>query len=135
MNLWLFKTDPDTYSWDDLLKAKKEVWDGVANPLALKNLRSVKKGDQIFIYHTGDEKAVIGIAKAASDSYPDPKDKSGKLAVVELAPEKSLPQPVLLSEIKTNSKLKSWDLVRLGRLSVMPASQDQWDEVLKLSRK
>jgi len=135
MNLWLFKTDPDTYSWEDLQKTKKEVWDGVANPLALKNLRSVKKGDQIFIYHTGDEKAVIGIAKALSDSYPDPSDKAGKLTLVDLAPEKELSQPVLLSEIKTNLKLKSWDLVRLGRLSVMPASQDQWNEVLKLSRK
>ena len=112
MSLWLFKTDPDTYSWENLQKSKKEVWDGVANPLALKNLRSVKKGDQIFIYHTGDEKAVIGIAKAVSDSYPDPSDKSGKLTLVDLTPEKALPQPVFLSEIKTNSKLKSWDLVR-----------------------
>lgn len=127
MNLWLFKTDPDTYSWQDLQKNKKEIWDGVANPLALKNLRSVKKGDQILIYHTGKEKAVIGIAKAVSNAYGEP-------AVLDISPEKELAKHVTLSEIKSDPKLKSWDLVRLGRLSVMPATQEQWNEVLRLSR-
>ncbi len=128
MSYWLFKTDPDTYSWHDLVKASKEMWDGVANPLALKNLRAVRKGDQVFIYHTGSEKSVIGIARAVSDGYGEP-------AVVDLSPEKPLNHPVSLSEIKSNPKLKSWDLVRLGRLSVMPVSSGQWNEVLRLSQK
>jgi len=134
MSRWLFKTDPETYSWENLKKSKREIWDGVANPLALKNLRSVKKGDQIFVYHTGSEKAVVGIAKALSDPYSDPADETGKLTVIDISPEKELDKPVLLSEIKSNSKLKSWDLVRLGRLSVMPASTEQWQEVLRLSQ-
>ena len=133
MNRWLFKTDPDTYSWQDLLKVKWEVWDGVANPLALKHLRSVKKGDSILIYHTGDEKSVMGIAKALSDGYADPSDKSGKSAVVDLAPEKELKHPVTLAQIKSNSKLASWELVKISRLSVMPATLAQWDEVIRLS--
>lgn len=130
---WLFKTDPDTYSWNDLAKKTSEVWDGVANNLALKHLRSVKKGDLIFIYHTGDEKAVVGIAKAVSDAYPDPKQKDSKSAVVEVAPLKSTPS-VSLSRIKSNPKLKDWELVKFPRLSVMPVSEGQWAEVLLLGK-
>ena len=134
MNLWLFKTDPDTYSWQDLLKAKKEIWDGVANNLALKHLRAIKKGDAILIYHSGDEKAVMGRARAVSDSYPDPSKNDPKLAVVDIAPEDALDRPVRLAEIKAVKKLATWELVRFSRLSVMPATPDQWDEILRLSR-
>lgn len=134
MNLWLFKTDPDTYAWKNLLKAKREVWDGVTNNLALKHLRSVKKGDRIFIYHSGADKAIVGIAKAVTHSYPDPSKKDPKLQIVDIAPEEELTKPVALSEIKANKKLTSWELVRLSRLSIMPATQAQWDEILRLSR-
>ena len=134
MNSWLFKTDPETYSWNDLTKTKKEVWDGVSNNLALKHLRSVEKGDQILIYHSGDDKAVVGLAEAVSDSYSDPKQKDEKLAVVEIESVEPLKKPVTLAEIKANPKFKSWELVRMSRLSVMPVSQDQWKEILRLSR-
>ena len=134
MNSWLFKTDPETYSWNDLTKTKKEVWDGVSNNLALKHLRSVEKGDQILIYHSGDDKAIVGLAEAVSDSYSDPKQKDEKLAVVEIESVEPLKKPVTLAEIKANPKFKSWELVRMSRLSVMPVSQDQWKEILRLSR-
>ncbi len=140
MNRWLFKTDPETYSWDDLVKAKRDVWDGVANPLALKHLRQVKKGDEILIYHTGEEKAVIGIAKALSNGYPDPKNQAGakgvksKSVVVDLASVRALTHHVRLSEIKANKIFSTWELVRMSRLSVMPATEAYWSEVLHLSR-
>ena len=134
MNLWLFKTDPDTYSWKDLRSKKLEVWDGVANNLALKHLRSIKKGDQILIYHSGGDKAIMGIAKAASNPYSDSSQKNSKLAVIDIAPDKELKRPVSLAEIKANAKLKSWELVRLSRLSVMPATQAEWSEVFRLSQ-
>ena len=133
-NLWLFKTDPETYSWSDLLKTKKETWDGVSNNLALKHLRALRKGDYVFIYHSGDDKAIIGIAAALSNSYPDPSKEDSKLAVVDIAPLEALKKPVTLFEIKGNAKLKSWELVRLSRLSVMPVTETQWNEVLHLSK-
>ena len=135
MNRWLFKTDPDTYSWNDLAKTKKEIWNGVRNPLALKNLRSIQKGDSIFIYHTGNEKAVIGIAEALGSAYPDPREKNPKLAVIDLRPLEALKRPVTLAEIKSNKKLASWELVRFSRLSVMPATEEQWKEVIRLNKK
>ncbi|MBI4387561.1 MAG: EVE domain-containing protein [Candidatus Omnitrophica bacterium] len=135
MNRWLFKTDPDTYSWSNLLKKSKEVWSGVHNPLALKHLRAVSPKDEILIYHTGKEKAVIGIAQAVSKSYPDPDEKDPKLAVVDIQAVKPLKRPVLLSEVKANPKLKSWELVRFSRLSMMPVTEEQWREVLQMSGK
>ena len=130
---WLFKTEPGTYSWSDLVKSGRETWDGVLNPLAQKNLRLVGKRDGIFIYHTGAEKAIVGIAQAVSGGYADPSDKSGKLTVVDIMPKEPLPRPVPLSLIKSNPKLRAWDLVRLPRLSVMPVSNEIWQEVLRLS--
>lgn len=124
MPSWLFKTDPDTYSWPDLKSKSREVWDGVRNPLALRHLRSIKKGDEILIYHSGADKAILGIAKAMSEAYLDPKDKSGKLFVIDLAPEKDFPKPVTLAVIKAEPKLKNWELVRMSRLSVMPVSAE-----------
>src|SRR5829696_3040306 len=91
---WLFKEEPTNYSFDALVKDKKTVWSGVRNPLAQKHLRSVKKGDRIFYYHTGDEKAVVGICRALADAHADPDDASGKASVVDVAPVKKLPRPV-----------------------------------------
>src|SRR5437899_12695203 len=96
---WLFKEEPTHYGFDALIKDGKTVWSGVKNPLAQKHLRSVKKGDRIFYYHTGDEKSVVGIAKALGDAYPDPKDKTGKQSVVDVAPVKKLSAPVTLAAI------------------------------------
>ncbi len=97
---FLFKEEPTHYGFDDLVRDKTTVWSGVRNALAQKHLKTVKKGDRIFYYHTGDEKAVVGIAKAVTDAYADPKEKSGKLAAVDVAPVRKLPRPVTLAEIK-----------------------------------
>lgn len=131
---WLFKEEPTHYAYDDLVREGKAQWSGVRNPLAQKYLRGVKKGDRIFYYHTGKEKAVIGIAKAASDAYPDPKDKTGRAAVVDVAPVKKLPRPVSLAEIKAKPFFKSFPLVRISRLSVMPVSDREWSEIEKMAR-
>jgi predicted RNA-binding protein with PUA-like domain len=130
---WLFKEEPTHYNYTELVKDKKTVWSGVRNPLAQKHLRSVKKGDQIFYYHTGDEKAVIGIAKALGDAYPDPDDASGKLSVVDVAPVKKLPRPVTLAEIKADKAFADFALVRISRLSVMPVSEQEWARIEKMA--
>src|SRR3979409_2665357 len=116
---WLFKEEPSHYNFDALVKDKKTVWSGVRNPLAQKHLRSVKKGDAIFYYHTGDEKSVVGIAKALGDAYPDPDDATGKQFVVEIAPVRKLARAVTLKEIKADAAFKDFPLVRMSRLSVM----------------
>jgi predicted RNA-binding protein with PUA-like domain len=134
MGHWLLKTEPSAYSFAQLERDRRTVWDGVKNPMALKNLRQVEGGDRLFVYHTGDEKAVVGIATALGPAYPDPKQKDPKLVVIEIAPVAPLPRPVTLAEIKANSKFKGWDLVRLPRLSVMPVSAEQWAEIERLAR-
>ena len=126
-NRWLFKTEPSVYSFQQLQKDKKTIWDGVKNNLALKNLKDIKKGDPILIYHTGDEKAAIGVARALSGSYADPSNKDPKLLVVDIEAVKPLPRPVTLAEVKANKKLANFDLVRLSRLSIMKVSDDQWE--------
>jgi len=131
---WLFKEEPTHYSFDALVKDKKTVWSGVKNPLAQKHLHAVKKGDRIFYYHTGDEKAVVGTAKALADAYPDPDDASGKLAVVDVGPVKKLARPVTLAEIKADAAFKNFPLVRISRLSVMPVTDAEWERVEKMSR-
>ena len=129
---WLFKEEPEHYSFDALVKDDKAVWSGVKNPLAQKHLRAVRKGDRIFYYHTGNEKAVVGIAKALGDAYPDPKDKTGKAAVVDVAPVKKLPRSVTLAEIKADPAFKTFPLVRISRLSVMPVSDTEWARIERL---
>jgi predicted RNA-binding protein with PUA-like domain len=126
---WLFKEEPTHYSFDALMKDKKTIWSGVKNPLAQKHLHAVKKGDRIFYYHTGDEKAIVGIAKALSDAYADPQDKTGKQAIVNVAPVKKLPRPVTLAEIKADAAFKDFPLVRISRLSVMPVSDAEWRRI------
>jgi predicted RNA-binding protein with PUA-like domain len=130
---FLFKEEPTSYSFDDLARDGKTSWTGVKNPLAQKNLRSVNKGDRIFYYHTGDEKSVVGIAKAAGDAYPDPKDPAGKLYAVDVVPVKKLARPVTLAEIKASTAFKDFALVRISRLSVMPVSEKEWAGIEKMS--
>ena len=124
---WLFKTEPSVYSYQQLVKDKKTMWDGVKNNLALKNLKDIKKGDEIIIYHTGDEKAAVGIARALGSAYPDPSQKNPRMLVVDIEAVKVLPRPVTLAEVKANKKLANFDLVRLSRLSIMKVSDDQWE--------
>ncbi len=123
---WLFKTEPSVYSFQQLQKDKKTMWDGVANNLALKNLRDIKKGDLIFIYHTGDEKQAVGIARALGGAYPDPSKKDPKLLVVDIEAVKPLPRPVTLAQVKAHPELKNFDLVRNSRLSIMKLTDEQW---------
>lgn len=130
---WLFKEEPTHYGFDALVKDKKTVWSGVKNPLAQKHLRAVRKGDRIFYYHTGDEKAVVGIAQALGDAYPDPQDKGGKASVVDVAPVRALGRPVTLAEIKADPAFKAFPLVRISRLSVMPVSDAEWSRIEAIS--
>jgi len=130
---WLFKEEPTHYSFDAFAKDGKAVWSGVKNPVAQKHLHAVKKGDAVFYYHTGNEKAVVGIARALGDAYPDPHDKSGKAAVVDIAPVKKLTRPVTLAEIKADPAFKTFPLVRISRLSVMPVTDAEWKRIEKMS--
>ena len=131
---WLLKTEPSAYSFDQLERDRRTTWDGVKNAMALKNMREIARGDRLLIYHTGDEKAVIGVAKALSDGYPDPKQKDEKAAVVDLAPVERLKRPVTLHELKARPSLRDFPLVRLPRLSAMPVSAAEWKEIERLSR-
>ena len=135
MAQWLVKEEPEHYSYDQLVKEKKTVWAGVKNPLAQKHLRSFKRGDRVFYYHTGKEKAIVAIATAASDAYPDPKDATKKAFVVDVAPVKKLARPVTLAEIKADRAFASFPLVRMSRLSVMPVTDDEWARIEKLSKR
>ncbi|MGE5549030.1 MAG: EVE domain-containing protein [Bacteroidota bacterium] len=134
MQYWLFKTEPEEYSYQDLAKAGGGTWDGVRNPRALANLAQVRPGDRVFIYHTGKHRAVVGLAEAVSPPYPDPHAADHRLVVVDLAPRGELPRPVTLAEIKTDSLFAGWELVRLPRLSVMPAPERIWQSVLGMSQ-
>jgi predicted RNA-binding protein with PUA-like domain len=134
MAQWLVKEEPEHYSYDQLERDRKTVWAGVRNPLAQKHLRAIRKGDRIFYYHTGKEKAVVAIARALGDAYPDPTDPDGKAYVVDVAPEKKLPRPVTLAEVKADTAFASFPLVRMARLSVMPVTDAEWTRIEKLSR-
>lgn len=134
MARWLLKTEPDCYSWADLVRDGKTVWDGVSNALALKHIRAMKKGDSALIYHTGDERAAIGIAEVASDPYPAPGEEDEKLTVVDLKAGKALPRPVTLDEFKADPAFASWDLLRIGRLSVVPVPEPMWKRIGLLAR-
>ena len=130
---YLMKEEPSNFSYDAFVKDGGTTWTGVRNPVAQRHLRGIKKGDLVFYYHTGDEKAIIGIAKATSNAYPDPDDATGKAHVVDLAPVKKLKRPVTLAEIKADKRFKDWELTYIPRLSVMPVSETQWKDILKMS--
>jgi predicted RNA-binding protein with PUA-like domain len=132
MSNWLFKEEPTHYSYDDLVRDGRTSWTGVRNALAQKHLRSVKKGDRIFFYHTGDEKAIVGIAKAADAAYPDPADKSGKLYAVDVVPVKKLKSAVTLASVKADKAFADFPLTRMPRLSVMPVPDETWERILEM---
>jgi len=134
MARWLVKEEPDHYSFDQLARDGKTVWAGVRNPLAQKHLRSIRRGDRIFYYHTGKEKSVVATAKAGGDAYPDPSDASGRSFVVDVIPDRKLARPVTLAEIKADKSFASFPLVRMARLSVMPVTDDEWERIEKMSR-
>ncbi len=133
MAQWLVKEEPGHYGYAQFKREGKTVWAGVRNPLAQKHLRAIRKGDQVFYYHTGKEKAVVGVARAVSDAYPDPSDASGKLYVVDIAPTRELPKPVTLAAIKAQPAFASFPLVRMSRLSVMPVTEAEWKRIEDMS--
>jgi predicted RNA-binding protein with PUA-like domain len=132
-NYWILKTDTDTYSFDDLARERRAVWDGVSNALALKHIRSMAKGDQVLIYHSGDEKALVGLAHVASAPYQDPKQGDSKLVVVDIEAGKRLPRPVTLATVKADPAFAELGLVRMSRLSVIPVSEAHWKRLLALA--
>ena len=131
MNYWLVKTEPGTYSWSDLVRDKKTCWDGVRNFQARNNLKAMEKGDTLFVYHSGDDKAIVGTATVLKEGYPDPKDKDW--VAIDMGPGKKLKNPVTLAQIKSEKRLSNMTLVRASRLSVQPVKKEEFDIVLELS--
>src|SRR3989454_10619794 len=130
---WLLKSDPDEYSFDDLVRDGKTVWEGVSNNLALKSLRNILRANLALVYHAAKERAVVGLAESTSDPYPDPNKRDPRLVVVEVAAKEKLARPVSLDEIKKHADLKDFDLVRLPPLSVMPVSERHWNAIQALA--
>ena len=130
---WLLKTEPDSYSWENLARDKKTVWDGVTNALALKHIRSMKKGDLALIYHTGGERQAVGIAEVTSAPYIDPNAEDERHVVVDLKPKRKLKRAVTLDEIKADPAFAGWDLLRISRLSVVPVPAAIWKRLEELS--
>ncbi len=131
MNYWLVKSEPGTFSWDDLVRDKKTVWDGVRNFQARNNLKNMKKGDLAFFYHSGEDKAIVGIGKIIKEGYPEPKDNNW--IAVDIAPDKKLKKPVTLAQIKADKRLINMVLVKASRLSVQPVKAEEFDLILALS--
>lgn len=134
MALWLFKEEPDHYSFQDLLRDKRAVWDGVSNALARQHLRQVREGDRVLYYHTGKEKAIVGEMRIVAGPRADPNSDDPKAVLVEVEPVRAFVRAVPLATIKGEEQLAEWELVRLPRLSVMPVSAEQWRRVEELSR-
>jgi predicted RNA-binding protein with PUA-like domain len=131
---WLVKEEPSNYNYDALARDGRTSWTGVRNPVAQRNLQAMKTGDRVFFYHTGDEKAIVGVAKVLGAPYPDPGDKTGKLWAVDLGPVKPVAKPVTLAAVKADPRFADFLLVRLPRLSVMPVTDDQWSMLEQMSR-
>ena len=134
MNYWLIKSEPNTWSWDDQVKEGVSMWDGVRNYQARNNLKKMKIKDLCFFYHSVKEKSIIGIVKVVKEYYPDPTDKTGRFVVVDVKPIKKLNHPVALYQIKEDKKLKNISLIKQSRLSVMPLSKTEWENILKISK-
>jgi len=132
---WLVKEEPENYSYTEFSADRTTVWAGVKNPVAQRNLRAMQKGDRVFFYHTGKEKAIVGTATVEKIAYPDPKDKTGRLVVVELAAGKALKRPVTLKEIKTDKRFAGMPLVRIARLSVQPVTDEEWEMLEEMSKR
>jgi predicted RNA-binding protein with PUA-like domain len=133
-SFWLVKQEPEDYSWDDLVRDGKTQWTGVRNFQARNNLRQMSVGDMVLFYHSGKEKGVVGIARVAKAAYPDPTADDASWVAVDIAPVKRLPKPVSLADIKANSKLRDFLLVRQSRLSVMPVTKNEFDEILRMGK-
>lgn len=133
MTIWLLKTEPNEFSFDDLVARGVEPWDGVANPTALRNLRSAEKGETVVIYHTGDERQVVGLGTVERTAYPDPKRDNEKLIVIDVRAGERLPRPVTLDQIKADGRFADSPLVRMGRLSVVALSDAQYAALLELA--
>jgi len=133
MAKWLLKTEPTVYSYSDLERDKKTVWDGVTSPWALPYIKRVKKGDEVFIYHTGDEKQVVGIGEVISDPYADPNENTARLQVFDIKPLRRLKNPVTLKQVKDDKRFKDSKLVNNARLSVQPMPDNLWDAIIKMS--
>jgi len=129
----LFKEEPTHYSFDDLVSDKRTSWDGVKNNLALKHLHAVQKGDRVLYYHTGDEKAVVGIMEVIKGAYPSPRASDERFVAVDVRPLRKLARPVTLAEIKADPQFADFPLVRISRLSVMPVTAAQWAAIERLS--
>ena len=132
-SFWLVKQEPSSYSWSDFVADGETSWTGVRNFAARNNLRKMQKGDEVFFYHSGDEKAVVGIAKVTRTAYADPTAKEGDWSTVDIAAVKALRRPVTLREIKGNPQLKRIPLVRQARLSVMPLAEADLQEIVKMA--
>ena len=133
MAYWLAKTEPETFSYADLEKLGRDRWNGVRNFVALRHIRQMQPGDQVFIYHTGKEKAIVGIAEVVSLPYPDPDADDPRFIVVDLTPRQPLARPVTLKEIKTSEQFSDWELVTQSRLSVMPVSAENWKKIMAMT--
>jgi predicted RNA-binding protein with PUA-like domain len=131
MNYWLVKSEPSTFSWDDLVRDKKTVWDGVRNFQARNNLKAMKKGDLAFFYHSNEDKAIVGIGKIIKEGYPEPKDNNW--IAVDITPDKKLKNPVTLAQIKSDKRLTNMVLVKASRLSVQPVNAEEFDIIMALS--
>lgn len=134
MSYWLLKTEPSDYSYADLERDRRTVWDGVANNAALKHMRAVREGDEALIYHTGKERRAVGVARVVSDPYPDPQSDDERLVVFEIEPLHELATPAPLAEIKQNPDFTTFDLVRIPRLSVMPVPPNLWRKLTSWPR-
>jgi predicted RNA-binding protein with PUA-like domain len=132
-SFWLVKQEPSSYSWSDLVEEGQTSWTGVRNYTARNNLRKMRKGDEVLFYHSGEEKAVVGIAKVLRTAYRDPTAKEGDWSTIDLAPIKPLRRPVTLREIKGNPRLKGIPLIRQSRLSVMPLDEPAFREIVNMS--
>lgn len=132
---WLVKSEPSVYSWDQLNKDGSTIWDGVRNYAARNNLRAMKKNDEVFYYHSNEGTAIVGIARVAREAFQDPTTTEEAWVAVELRPVKRLANPVSLADIKANPKLANMALVKLGRLSVQPVTEEEWQIVLSMATK
>ena len=132
-NFWLVKQEPSAYSWSDFVAERRTAWTGVRNYTARNNLRKMQPGDEVLFYHSGDDKAVVGIAKVARAAYPDPTAKDGDWSAVDLAPVRALGRPVTLRQIKSNPRLKQIPLIRQSRLSVMPLAAAEFREIVAMA--
>jgi len=133
MQYWLIKSEPSSYSWDQLVKDRRTQWSGVRNFQAANNLRAMKKSDRVYFYHSNEGLAIVGVAEVVKEAYPDPGDKSGKFVMVDVVPLEAVKRPVTLAEIKQTPQLKDMKLVRMSRLSVSPVTAEEWRTIAKLA--